>query len=58
MGEWDILRFVGDSQCILPDGIGGGETEERGECRLTPGGDSDAGLGKTPGGQPKYLHGW
>lgn len=42
-GEWDILRLVGDSQCIPPMGLDpvGGDTD-LGECLLTSGGDWEA----------------
>lgn len=60
--EWEILRFVGDSQCIRMVAevlavLGGavGETD-RGEWRLIAGG-GDSLFGST-GGHPKYLQGW
>lgn len=44
---------------FVPVGRVGGETDERGEWRLSAVGDSEALLWSTPGGgHPKYLQGW
>lgn len=56
IGEWVILRFVGDSQGGRPpDGRFAGDA---GEFLLTAVGDSEVLFCRTaPGGQPKYRQG-